>query len=266
MSNQMNREREHSYRSALVLNNIGVDLLERRAYQQALVTLMDATSAMKFTLRRSSRGVDDSSGEAQHGSENVLDVNVMLTRAYRRQSRPMPMERQASLRIMNLSDDHIRQIPNGMEQEDTFTESIYPVRIEDIALNLRVPGSLADSVDVQAAIILHNLGLANLCIAHLNLHAASDSPHLRQAISLFQLSNSILEKYSTEFDDELSLRHSVCVNLAVVSGLMRALSTEHNTLGYLLFRGRLQSLRSAIQLLDEALPECIFVIHTAAAA
>lgn len=258
----MNRLDEQDYRGAIVLNNVGVDLLERRCYQQAVVTLMDATNAMKVALRRSS----GASSRRDYAPLASLDIGGMVERATKRRSRPSPMERQASFRMLNLADNH-NYLFQHEEQHDVVLESIYPIRIDDVSSDLRCPGSLSDP-DVQAAIFVHNLGLANLCLARINRVPAAENAQLHQAICLFQLSNSILEKCSAQLEDELTLRKSACVNMAVVSGLMQALASDERVLSerYNHLRGRLFHLRSAVEMLDRMLPDYVAGVHAASAA
>jgi len=226
------------HRVAVALNNIGVDLLERRCYEQALVTLMDGTTAMKSALRKRD-------GEA-------IDIPGMLERASKRRSKPVPMERKASFRMLNLSDHH----SHFTETSPSFSregDSIYPIRIDDVASDLRCPGSL-DDPDAQAAILIHNLGLTNLCLARVN----QNNEQLSQAVGLFQLSHSILEKFNSSCNDsdEWTWRQSTCLNMAVVSSLVQA--------GCLDWLSRLSDLQSMVEELDELLP--FVVVHTAGAA
>ena len=256
-SSTMSALDEQIYRGAIALNNIGVDLLERkRAYQQALATLIDATNAMKIALRNIR--LSETGGRLPQ----TVDISAMLERASKRCSRPTPMERQSSFRMLNLADNH----NHILQGHNPLLESIYPIRIDDVSSDIYCPGSLSDP-DVQAAILVYNLGLANLCLARINGVPLQENLQLHQAISLFHLSNDILERCSAELEDELTLRKSACVNMAVVSGLIQALASDERVLAerFQDLQGRLYHLRSAVDMLDQMLP-CPSFVHSAAAA
>jgi hypothetical protein len=255
------------YNAAIVLNNIGVDLLERRCYLQALATLLDATNIMQAVLRRLSSS-----------ESNVnLAVEAMLHHANRRIARPTPMESNSYYRIVNLADNYCA-ILLGEEDNGSLKESIFPIRIYDVSYDACSPGCLSDP-EMQSAIILHNMGLAYLCLARVTPQSSSskrfiqlfaisesivdkcsaameDELTLRQAaclnmaIQLFEMSESIVEKHSAETEDELTLKQAACLNMAILFGLLQSLSSEDEIESVQL---HLRSLRSALSEIDDAL-------------
>lgn len=239
------------HRQAIALNNIGVDLLEKTAYEQALTTLMDATNTMKVALRNS------------HHMEAGSTPSNQVRRAILRRSRPAPMERQPSYRMLNLTDNYDLILH---DQDGSRFNSIYPIRIDDVHHDVRCPANLHDP-DVQSAILIHNLALAHLCVARVSHHDHIKEAKLDHAIYLFELSNAIIERHGADLDDELTLRQLACLNMAVLSGLLvsckRATFTERMRSD---LRCRVSLLRSAVEVLDESLDEYMSYIHSAAAA
>jgi hypothetical protein len=84
------------YNAAIVLNNIGVDLLERRCYKQALATLVDATNIMQAVLRRL----------LSSETNDKLDVEAIIQRANRCRANPTAIESNSYYRIVNIADDY----------------------------------------------------------------------------------------------------------------------------------------------------------------
>jgi hypothetical protein len=229
------------YRGAVALNNIGVDLLERKCYGQALVTIVDATVAMKTALRNP--------GNASLTPNDTIHVAEMVERANKRRSRPSPMERQTSLDMLNQADN-----------------ILYPIRIGDVHADLRCPSNLSDP-DVQGAIVLYNFALANLCVAQTSHHTNVRETKLKHASFLFELCNSILEQRAAETEDKLTFRQLACMNVAVLSGLLRTVSSESIfTEKTKALYAQLYTMRSAIKDLDDYLDEYTSGIRSAAAA
>lgn len=238
----------HLYRSAVALNNIGVELLEKGScYTQALDTFVDATIAMKAALR---------SFESE-SADTVPDVRRMVEQANKRRSRPMPMG--PSYRMLNLADEHSSILRDG-----SLLDVIFPIRIDDVSGDLRCPSCQHDP-DVQGAIVLHNYGLANLCIARIT-RCQKKKDH---AVFLFELANEIVGRRGTGFEDALTHRHLACVNMAILSGLLHTTVMSNTTESHWSAKDlndQLYRLRSAVAVLDEHLDDIIQGVHLAAAA
>jgi hypothetical protein len=223
-------DNKQDYNAAIALNNIGVDLLERRCYKQAAITLLDAISVMKAVMRRLS-------ASAVSESNDRLAVEAMIQRANRVKARPTPMESKSYYRIVNLADNY-SDILVEEQHDGSSRETIFPIRIDDVSYDACSPGCLNDR-DIQCAILLHNLGLANLCVAWVS----PESSDVEKVVSVFEMAESIVEKRISEMEDELTLRQAACLNIAILMGLLRSLSCEDEIEAV---RRHLWSLRSAL--------------------
>jgi hypothetical protein len=164
-----------AYRAALALNNMGVSLLETSCIDQALVTLLDAFSVIKLACGGS--GASTTRREGGGGSaawQSTIDVDYKLQQAYERYSHRQPAL--SSLIVGAVSDD-----PTATEVETVVRSAqdprdsgkVFPVRIESTSSSLSCPpdsSSVSGCEDSEQAslscnVVLHNLGLAYLCMA-----------------------------------------------------------------------------------------------------
>jgi hypothetical protein len=141
--------RSRDYRGAIALNNMGVSLMEQKAYHQAMETLKDAVSVMRAACqshtmeRHDCASVDDKLGQASQRLTNL---------------RP---EKDTTAVIKGISHDEgfvsIRTVLG--KHDPMLADAMFPMRIEH----------LEDSEDsennLKAAIIVHNFALAHLCLA-----------------------------------------------------------------------------------------------------
>jgi hypothetical protein len=247
----------HVYRGAIALNNIGVDLLERRCYEQALVTLLDATAAMKTALK-------DMRNTSVIPTDNMY-VTEMVERANKRRSRPLSMERQPPKGMLHHADNY--KYRHLQDEHDQLLKTVYPIRIDDVNSDFRCPSNLSDP-NAQGAIVLYNCALANLCLARAAHHEDVRETKLNHASYLFRLSNSILEQRNENTEDEVTLRQLACMNVAILSGLLRTLFYESGvyTEQTKTLSARLFTMRSTIEYLDDYLYEYTAGVQSASAA
>jgi hypothetical protein len=150
------------HRAAIALNNMGVSLLERRAYRQGMETLKDAIFVMKRVLRPpsiSSQGLCQTSNSTSYAEEK-------MHRASKRMANPQPISsaiivdvvsRSATFSHRSCSSDSVL---HGGSSSSTLSS---PLRIEATDLI-----SLEDrDADLESSIMLYNFGLAHLCMAKL---------------------------------------------------------------------------------------------------
>jgi hypothetical protein len=244
------------YNAAIVLNNIGVDLLERRCYKQALATLVDATNIMQAVLRRL----------LSSETNDKLDVEAIIQRANRCRANPTAIESNSYYRIVNLADDYSGILMEEDNGSSSLRESIYPIRIYDVNFDAYSPGCLSDP-EMQSAILLHNMGLAHLCLARVTPLSGTS---LKHAIQLFELSESIVESCASDamedgptMEDELTLRQIACLDMAILFGLLRSLSSPDEIESVQL---HLRSIRSVLSESDKALSWLTLSIQGAPAA
>jgi exonuclease VII small subunit len=146
------------HRAAIALNNMGVSLLERRAYRQGMETLKDAIFVMKCVLRPrsiiSSQGLGEMPSSISYAEEKVH-------RASKRMANPQPIPSAMCIDVVSRCAT-FSHYPHHSDSVLRMSSSS-PLRIEatdHISLEDR------DS-DLESSIMLYNFGLAHLCMAKL---------------------------------------------------------------------------------------------------
>jgi hypothetical protein len=194
---------ERCYRSALALNNIGVQLLVLECYMQATETLRDAAAMMQAVLVHTIVG--------NHGNINSGEGLVDL--AMQRLAQPKVTKPQVMILdvLTRVEDGTLR---NGENQAGSSIATLkclleaapsssvaYPIRLEDNILFVEpmswVQKRQRNATEVlnlssQAAIMLHNLGIAYLCQSKAVKRKADRT--LASALHFFKISYKILVK------------------------------------------------------------------------
>ena len=156
-------------RTAIALNNLGVELLQRRCYAQAAATFHDATRVMKGSL------VGDQD-----------DFKYCLKNAELRLCRPEPMDTDAFV-LMPLESDHTFLSSLEHRQPSQF----YTIRISDETICFH-------NANLQTCIILYNSGLAH-CLVSSRKNCTSI-----ESVSLLHLAYNVLQgNFGNEKDTEL---------------------------------------------------------------
>jgi hypothetical protein len=146
------------HRAAIALNNMGVALLERRAYRQGMETLKDAIFVMKRVLQPpsiSSQGV----GKTPHPTSYA---EAKIYRASKRMANPRPVPSDVSIDVASQCSTFSHRSYSGSVLHGGSSSPLSaPLRIEAtdlVALDNR------DS-DLESSIMLYNFGLAHRCMA-----------------------------------------------------------------------------------------------------
>jgi hypothetical protein len=166
------------HRAAIALNNMGVSLLERRAYRQGIETLKDAIFVMKRVLRPPSispQGLGKTPNSTSY-------AEVMVHRASKRMANPQPISSAISIDVVSQCASFSRRsYPSGSVLRGG---SFSPLRIEAtdlVSLEDRDP-------DLESSIMLYNFGLAHLCMAKL---AKTPTKLQEGALKLFTMAYSL---------------------------------------------------------------------------
>jgi hypothetical protein len=159
MHDEQCRIRDH--RAAIALNNMGVSLLERRAYRQGMETLKDAILVMKRVLR--SPSISSQGSEKPPISTSYTDTKVH--RASKRMANPQPVPSAVSIDIVShcatfSHHSHLGSVLHGGSSSPLRS----PLRIEAADLDSLEESDRA----LESSIMLFNFGLAHLCMAKLN--------------------------------------------------------------------------------------------------
>jgi tetratricopeptide (TPR) repeat protein len=187
------------YLSAIALNNIGVRHMERQSYAHAVETLKDAIALVKRVLIPARKGdhCDNDCGES------LVQLAVQrLTQTKAGATPVMPLE------VFTRASDG--SLTSDKSQEDFSTVALQFPPLSSVAFPIRLEGAscmydpedLAPAQDLylQAAMMLHNLGIAMLCLGKAD---KSEAHKMRSsALRLFRKSYSILVKHYTFLEDQ----------------------------------------------------------------
>jgi hypothetical protein len=150
------------HRAAIALNNMGVSLLERRAYRQGMETLKDAILVMKRVLVRSPSISSQGFGNTPNSTS---DADTKVHRASKRMVNPEPIPSAVSVDdVSHCATFSHRSYLGSVLHGGSSSPLRSPLRIEVtdlVSLEDRDPF-------LESSIILFNFGLAHLCMAKLD--------------------------------------------------------------------------------------------------
>ena len=170
----------HQTRSAIAMNNIGVSLLERSCYTQALETLRDAL----FTLKYGLNATDDIDC-----AEPCHEVAEKLQRATHRLMNPEPQ--QGSIQIDFISSECLAAKALNALKRGPSSHEACAIRIDTCNHE-----TLASYPTVETAILLHNFAISYLCLA--SAPHFTRPGHLKGAMTLLAASYNVLQTYRHE--------------------------------------------------------------------
>jgi len=179
------------YRGVVALNNMGVLLLERKAYQEAMETFQDAVSVMHWVSPAQARKhalLKQKNGGAASSYLSLSDIDNKLQKSVQRfaaattslpkdrddacSSQPLvPVVNVECLDILSYSSSLFegqRSIILNDESTATTTTKVHPIRIEGTDDFLLSSCFDQRDADLQSATILYNFGLSHKCLAYAN--------------------------------------------------------------------------------------------------
>jgi len=171
------------YKCALLLNNLGVSLMERGCYQQAMTTLRDAMAAINSVMTAGSDDNNDSSRSS---------VKKWMKRASKRSARAQPQAKPSPrLQTITYEDGLIPLLC----LHDGTSEDCYSVTGCLRATAIDVPDCLSEEylnerdVDLDIILLLSNFGLAYYLMA--STQTTTSSPEITK--KLVDNANSVFE-------------------------------------------------------------------------
>jgi hypothetical protein len=173
------------HRAAISLNNTGVALLQRRCYRQGFATLNDAVAAMSSVSRRINQQ-DGGLNDGGHSPRETHCMDTMLYEAAKRLAKPEPStDGQYDLQVLSGSEN-----PAVLASATDFScKRAFLLQIESLDWEA---ASIENSYDLQASMILQNLGIAYRCMGSLTDDASAKINFYIGAMHLFALSYSVL--------------------------------------------------------------------------
>jgi hypothetical protein len=203
------------YRSAIALNNVGVKLLERQCYSQAVDSLQHARALL----------MQSSSDANGCGEEHV-------NRALQHLSHPRPVKAAALLLEVLITTPDGSLLHGEVPTDASALESVlegapcshtaFPIRIEDC---------LEHSDTRQTSIVSHNLGIACFCLYKAiqgSRRQAKAAQRFRQASLFFsqESSSSFLTSHLSYLQQQSCQRQQseslelYCLSIAVLNSLI----------------------------------------------
>jgi hypothetical protein len=192
---------ENNYRTAVALNNMGVELLVKGCFRQAYDTLKDAIAAMKEThivsdtieRKRPSSGFIDGS--------NSVSMESFLSEAVKRVCAPCIIQTNCNIHFDAISDkNHAQAIAkisdvfiSGKTRCDHDKNFLYrPVKID-------VNESIADlrsdlHLDFESGVVLFNFAIVHLCLARTGREFKRAHFFARNALQLLCCANDVVAK------------------------------------------------------------------------
>jgi hypothetical protein len=188
MSSPQSLTQEH--RAAIVLNNMGVSLLERRAYTQGMETLKDAIFLMKRVFRPTA---SSSSFDTNKISSSYADVK--LRRAIKRMASPKPVPSSVNVDVI-FHDGSLSETLRG----NSSSPYTCPIRIEADDIDYQEDRD----PDLESAVMLYNFGIAHICLSKLS---KKPSKLQEAALKLFDMASTIVSNSNTipqrRFENEI---------------------------------------------------------------
>lgn len=188
-----------TFRNAIALNNMGVLLLNKHCYRQALETLNDSISLLKQSSL--SDDVESSSATTEYSLEAAKKNHVALKRLS--QPEICNLSECTAIEVVVSSDFSLEEA--CFATEGRFVDVFHPIRIDEIDVSYR----LDFDIDFECGVVLHNFAIAHLCMwqSKMKTNLSSRQLHYNCAIKLLQLSHSIYAKAIKEVDTDALVSH-----------------------------------------------------------
>jgi tetratricopeptide (TPR) repeat protein len=208
MSNSLQR----AYTVAIALNNMGVSLLERGAYHQAMETFQGAISVMEE--------IAASCAEQEMSRKRPLNFSTLdakLLRATYNLANCDAVKNDSKMRFCVLTEDEIPAVVVAALQDETMffdSSTTFLFRIEKL-----IRASEISEVDFECSIIWHNFGNVYNCLATTATTTAFANELCKSALHMFELSYARIYQNSNE--------ESLPVSIII----LRSLTAFSSTLG-----------------------------------
>lgn len=191
----MESPQSHAFRSAVAMQNIGVELLRRGRLPAAQGVFQDAVLTMKGAFVASSQ--DECSEKLNAAGLRLSRCNV-----------------KPQLDVMTFDPS------SGMIYSCSGNPALVPMRIEVAACT----GLLRFDPDLESALILRNFGITNYMLAH-KIPTLSETL-FRNAFRIWQLALDLLTRRVNECDHETAEVNLLSMAILVIEAILQALDQE----------------------------------------
>jgi hypothetical protein len=191
------------------LNNIGVSLLQRHCYYQAMRTFSDAVSITKLMCSTECRITSE--------QEHAIGVQDKVREASQRFSNPKPLTVAKKIFLEVLSDSESPAV-FYLGNSHSLANIAYPVRMELGDFETPSKNDLA----VASSVILYNQGLAYRCIASLHRPDQCAETLDKAALRAFKIAHSALlshDAFLVENDTQTQFHRFLLLSLLMLHHL-----------------------------------------------
>jgi hypothetical protein len=207
---------QRAYTVAIALNNMGVSLLERDCYEQAMETFQDAVCVMKEISTSSSRQQEEPRKRPTI-SASILDAK--LQKASCNLSRTSFEAHNSKINFCVLTEEESAAVIGAALGQELSSASssttTFLVRMEG-----KLDQGCASHLDIASSIILYNYGSAYKCLATIAETAYCAKQFCQGAFQLFRLSHLLLEKTNLQDDNEGDLELFVPMSILILQSLV----------------------------------------------
>jgi len=265
------RMRFREYRGALIMNNLGVSLLERGCYKPAMSTLKDAVHSMRVAFQQKQNKPCGSATTKQH-QHSSSDVDKKVRKAFKRWSKtrakidPARTSSSQRQRLDSVSyEDSFVSLPcldwyniTDRHQDDEenlegcYCQCFRPTRIE-------VPDEpccMSDrEAELETVVVLCNFGLSYYLISKAMEAGQQEKDEekgvtsarlLKDALGIFDLASNILANRFAMCCDDIDEAKVLSVALLVSGNLAKIHRDTGNTKAANELSAKCDSIRSAI--------------------
>jgi hypothetical protein len=207
----MNGNPLHTYRGAVMLNNMGVALLEGGAFLQGLETLKDAIAVMKLV----NPAVDKTS------TTTSSQVEAKLQQARHRVQNMETATSSVSVTVIFYDDGNLSNMRSVLQNEASSTLA-FPMHIEFSEF------SYPDDrdTDLESIIFLYNFAVAHICLSRVKKEHQISTKLQESALMLFNLANRIVCNLTSFCDDNIHQIRLLFVSAMVLNNIVGALSEQ----------------------------------------
>lgn len=200
----------HAYRGALVLNNLGVTLIERGFYEDALVTLRDGVTAMRYAVRPN-----------PFHPIGLSVVQEALHRAYARLQVPDRGNALCSALQSVSFECSVIPFPANPEQSSWSIESfLRPTRID-------IPSFVCDpserDPDLETSLILCNFALSHYLLSTTIQDLSAMGELLEDSLRVFDLVSLLLDNRFAVCHDSMEEASLMTVGLHLTGNVLNVL-------------------------------------------
>lgn len=184
-------------RGLVALNNVGVSMLVKGSFREAMHAFKGSIPVLKESLAVRA----GESNELNHTKIDSLLGDMERSRLAPNSCRPFDLDR---IRV-----EPISIFSEALTRAEVPTCTVHPIRLDDLE-------NVDLDLDLKSAVLLHNLACSYVCLSRSG-HVESEAHKLQQsAIDIFAMSHSILMAQRKGCDDEIELWKTLRVEIIVL--------------------------------------------------